>query len=130
MAKRRIMIVEDDEDFQMLYGLHLQGQDFDILRAYNGQEAMGLLDKEKPDLIILDMIMPIMDGEEFLKRLRNEKKILDIPVIIASVNDNIPQRLFELGNVHTSLRKPFSMDQLLDAVQSAFLSLGAGPHKE
>ena len=89
MSSKKIMIVEDDEDPHTLYGLYLQGQDYEILRAFNGAEAFKILETQRPDLIILDMIMPVMDGEEFFMKLRTEKKITDIPVIIASVNDKI-----------------------------------------
>lgn len=119
MAQNRIMIVEDDEDLHILYGLYLQGQDYDILRAFNGQQAFDLLDRERPDLIILDMIMPVMDGETFLTKLRAERKILDIPVIIASVNDKIPQKLLDLGNVHCILKKPFRIEDLLQEIREA-----------
>lgn len=118
-AQSRIMIVEDDEDLHVLYGLYLQGQDYNISRAFNGQEALALLEKERPDLIILDMIMPVMDGETFFTRLRTEKKITDIPVIIASVNDKIPQKMLNLGNVHCILRKPFRIEALLQEIRSA-----------
>ncbi len=119
MREQTIMIVEDDEDLHTLYGLYLQGESYRILRAFNGKEALEILDHERPDLIVLDMIMPVMDGEEFFTRLRTERKITDIPVIIASVNEKIPQRLFDLGNIYTALRKPFSMETLLTKIQEA-----------
>lgn len=119
MSQNRIMIVEDDEDLHVLYGLYLQGQDYQIMRAFNGQQAFDLMEKEKPDVIILDMIMPVMDGEEFFTKLRTEKKIGDIPVIIASVNDKIPQKLLNLGNVHCILKKPFRIEALLNEISGA-----------
>ncbi|HTL47316.1 MAG TPA: response regulator [Verrucomicrobiae bacterium] len=123
-GQRKIMIVEDDEDLHVLYGLYLQGQDYEILRAYNGQEAFDILEKEKPRLIILDMIMPVMDGEEFFVKLRTEKKIADIPVIIASVNDKISPKLLNLGNIHAILKKPFTIETLVQHIEQA-LSNGA-----
>lgn len=119
MAKRTIMIVEDDEDLHMLYGLYLQGSDYEVLRAFNGQQAFEILDKQMPELIILDMIMPVMDGDEFFTKLRTERKIVNIPVIIASVNDKIPARLLALGNVYSVLKKPFAIDIMLDQIQGA-----------
>lgn len=119
MMATKIMIVEDDEDLHTLYGLYLQGQDYEILRAYNGQEAFELLEKERPAVIILDMIMPVMDGEEFYVRLRAEKKILDIPVIIASVNDKISPKILNLGKVYAVLKKPFSIEVLVQHIQGA-----------
>ena len=119
MADQTILIVDDDEDLQTLYSLFLQGESFRILRAYNGKEALELVDKYKPDLIVLDMIMPVMDGEEFFVKLRTEKKIKDTPVIIASVNEKIPARLFDLGNIYTTLKKPFTIETLVSKIQEA-----------
>ena len=114
----KILIVDDDEDLQVLYGLYLQGESYQIFRAYNGQEALDQIEKEMPDLIILDMIMPVMDGEEFFFKLRTEKKLTSLPVIIASVNDKIPQKLFHLG-LSAALKKPFSIDHLLQEIRKA-----------
>lgn len=124
--RKKIMIVEDDEDLHTLYGLYLQGQDYEILRAFNGLEAFKILETAKPDLIILDMIMPVMDGEEFFVRLRTEKKLTDIPVIIASVNDKIAPKILKLGNIHKILKKPFPIEVLLKEIEAG-LSAGARP---
>ena len=120
MQGKKILIVEDDEELQILYGLYLRGESFQILRAYNGADALKSIHKEKPDLIVLDMIMPVMDGEEFLKELHAETNFKDIPIIIASVNDKIPQKMFELGNICTTLRKPFSIETLVGKINDVF----------
>lgn len=113
---RKILIVEDDSDFQDIYALYLQGESYQVLTAYNGKEGLAILEKETPDLIILDLIMPVMDGEEFYVRLRGEEKWRHIPVIIASVNEKMPQRVLELGGVSGNLKKPFEIDQLLQKI--------------
>lgn len=124
MAVPKILIVDDDEDLHTLYGLYLQSQSFDIKQAFNGEQALEAIEKEKPDLIVLDMIMPVMDGEAFFTKLRTEKKILDIPVIIASVNDKIPQKLFDLGNVFATLKKPFTIETLVGKIKEAVQAKG------
>ncbi|MBI3316901.1 MAG: response regulator [Candidatus Omnitrophica bacterium] len=116
---KKILIVDDDEDLHTLYGLYLQSESFQIVRAYNGKQALEMVEKENPDLIVLDMIMPVMDGEEFFTRLCTEKKGLNIPVIIASVNEKIPPKLFELGNIVTTLKKPFTIETLVGKIQEA-----------
>ncbi len=118
MAGNKILIVDDDEDLHTLYGLYLKGESFDIVRAFNGKEGLEAVDRENPDLIVLDMIMPVMDGEEFFTRLRTEKKS-NVPVIIASVNEKIPQRLFDLGNIHATLKKPFTIETLIGKIREA-----------
>lgn len=114
----KILIVDDDEDLHTLYGLYLQGESFQVVRAFNGKQALEVVEKEKPDLIVLDMIMPVMDGEEFFVHLRTEKKN-NTPVIIASVNEKIPQKLFDLGNIYTTLKKPFTIETLIGKIREA-----------
>ena len=115
---KKILIVEDDSDFQDIYSLYLRGESFEVLTASNGKEGLAVLEKETPDLIILDLIMPVMDGEEFYVRLREQTKWRHIPVLVASVNENMPQRIQELGGLAGNLRKPFQIDALLGKIRS------------
>jgi len=115
---KKILIVDDDEDLHLLYSLYLKGSDYNVVKAYNGEEALAAVQAEKPDLIILDMIMPVMDGETFLTTLRTEKSD-DTPVIIASVNDKIPQKLIDIGNVYSTLKKPFKIESLIEKIKGA-----------
>ena len=110
---KKILIVEDDSDFRDIYALFLQGESHQVLTACHGQEGLAILEKETPDLIILDLIMPVMDGEEFYVQLRAQKKWRHIPVLIASVNDKMPTRITELGGIAGNLKKPFQIDALL-----------------
>lgn len=118
MAKK-VLIVEDDNDFQDIYQLYLQGESFKVLTALNGKEAMAVLEKETPDLIILDLIMPVMDGEEFYVWLRAQEKWHRIPVIIASVNEKIPHRITDLGGIAGTLKKPFEIDSLIEKIRAS-----------
>jgi CheY-like chemotaxis protein len=118
MSGEKIMIVDDDEDLQTLYSLYLKGESYQILQAFNGQEALNMLEKERPAVIVLDMIMPVMDGEEFFVKLRTEKKMTDIPVIVASINEKLSQKLFGLG-IYSTLRKPFTIDVLVGKIRQA-----------
>ena len=120
--QKKILIIEDDEDLHILYRLYLQGESYRILQAHNGREGLEQIEKERPDLIILDMIMPEMDGEEFIREFRFEQKVYDIPIIIASVNDKIPAHLIEKGKIRTVLRKPFPIEVLLKEIESALKS--------
>lgn len=116
MAKK-VLIVEDDKDFQDIYSLYLQGESFEVLKAFDGSQGLAVLDKETPDLIILDIIMPVMDGEEFYVRMRELEKCRSIPVIVASVNEKLPPRIAELGGTARVLKKPFDIEAMLQAVR-------------
>ena len=115
---KKILVVEDDADFQDIYALYLQGESFQVLRADNGKEGLKVLESQTPDLIILDLIMPVMDGEEFYVKLREQERWRGIPVIVASVNEKVPPRIAELGAVAGFLKKPFSMDDLVKEVRN------------
>lgn len=115
---KKILIVEDDTDFQDIYALYLQGEDFQVLKAFNGKEGLEILGKETPDLIILDFIMPVMDGEEFYTLLRAQEKWKKIPVIVATVNEKIPPKIMEIGGITGNLRKPFDIEELLKMIRT------------
>lgn len=114
---KKILIVEDDADFQDIYALYLQGESYQVMRAGNGREGLEAMEKETPDLIILDLIMPVMDGEEFYSLLREQERWRGIPVIIASVNEKVPPKVAALGAVAGFLKKPFTMDNLVKEVR-------------
>ena len=115
---KKILIVEDDSDFQDIYQLYLQGESFGVLTAMNGKEAIAVLEKETPDLIILDLIMPVMDGEAFYTWLRGQEKWCHIPVIVASVNESLPLCMAGNDGIVGSLRKPFEVDTLLEMIRT------------
>ncbi len=116
---KKILIIEDDEDLHLLYRLYLKGESYKIFEAWNGKEGLEQIERERPDLIILDMIMPVMDGEEFIQKFRFEKKNFDIPIIIASVNDKIPAPFLEKGKIQSVLKKPFPIETLLKEIKTA-----------
>ncbi len=81
---KTIMIVEDDASFHNLYKEVLGDTDYKLIHAYDGDEALVKLEEEKPDLIILDIILDMMTGDTFFLYLKGMPEYADIPVIIAS----------------------------------------------
>ncbi len=78
--KKKILIVEDEEGLRLLYEEELKSEGYDVLSARNGKEAIQLLENDRPDLIILDIVMPVMDGMETLGRIVGKEK--KIPIIL------------------------------------------------
>ena len=76
----RILVVEDDEGLLEIYRDFLADCGYEILLAANGEEALARLDA-RPDLVVLDLRMPVMDGHEFLRRLRADERVRDVPVL-------------------------------------------------
>jgi DNA-binding response OmpR family regulator len=81
-AKARILIVDDDAFLAGIYATKLELDGFAVLSARDGDEGLRLAAKEKPDLILLDVLMPKLDGFEVLKRLKEDPASKDIPVIM------------------------------------------------
>ena len=108
MDKAKILIV-DDEPFNLEYlEQELEDTSISIIKAVNGQECLDKAGSEFPDLILLDIMMPIMDGFEVLKHLRSREITRDIPVIIISANSDLQNIVkgIEFG-AEDYLPKPF-----------------------
>jgi serine phosphatase RsbU (regulator of sigma subunit) len=108
MTRPKILVV-DDEPFNVDYlEQELEDSDIELIAAVNGQEALEKVRSESPDLILLDIMMPIMDGFEVLTRLKADPSMRDIPVIVISANNNLQSvvRGIQLG-AEDYLPKPF-----------------------
>ncbi len=81
---KTIMIVEDDQIFHDIYAEMLEGTDYRLIHVYDGDEALSKLEKKKPDLIILDILLDMMTGDTLFLYLKSILECEDIPVIIIS----------------------------------------------
>ncbi|MFH1845279.1 MAG: response regulator [bacterium] len=87
-TKPRILIVEDDPDLQLILTYQLESDGYVIDKAGNGEEAFRHIQDSVPDCILLDIMMPVMDGFSFLKRLRSVDRTLEVPVIILTASED------------------------------------------
>jgi DNA-binding response OmpR family regulator len=78
--KKKILVVEDEEGLRLLYEEELKAEGYEVITAQNGREAIQKLEQEKPDLIILDIVMPVMDGMEALGRMVGRER--NVPIIL------------------------------------------------
>lgn len=115
----RILIVDDDEDCRLLCGKVLKAASFEVELAGSGQEALDIAPAFMPDLIILDIMMPGMDGFEVVRRLRQESRFETIPVIMLTARRDMDDKLrgFDEG-ANDYVVKPFSTDELLSRTRS------------
>ena len=111
-----ILLVDDDEDLTEMMQFQLESEGYQVKSASNGKEALRMLNKYSPDLIILDMNMPQMDGLEFFDRICDEDRCTQYPVISLTAEVTI-ESLFEGFNVDGYLAKPFKMEKLLKMVE-------------
>lgn len=115
-----VLVVDDDPDILEALSEILEAEGFDIRRARNGKEALEKLEPDPPQLILLDLMMPVMDGWEFAQRLRQRPpRVANIPIIVLSADRNVSNKAAEIGAVG-HLAKPFELNDLLDMVRRSF----------
>jgi two-component system, chemotaxis family, chemotaxis protein CheY len=113
-AARRVLVVDDDPDILDALSEILEAEGYDVQRARNGREALQRLEQGLPDLVLLDLMMPVMDGWEFARSLAPGARP---PIIVLSADRNVSAKAKEIGALGW-LAKPFELSELLDAVRS------------
>jgi two-component system alkaline phosphatase synthesis response regulator PhoP len=118
VLKRKILIVEDEKELVKLIAFHLTIAGYDVLSAKNGIEALEICEVQKPVLIILDIMLPRIDGWEVCRRLKLDPQTRHIPIIMLSALSEIEDKLkgFDLGT-DDYVTKPFSPRELVVRVK-------------
>ncbi len=116
-TKSTIMVVDDDHELVTIVRVILEQKGFNVRCAYNGPQLFAGLDEHKPDLIILDIMMPEMDGLEVLTRLKSNQGTSSIPVILLTAKVQYEDVLggYKLGANHY-ITKPFTQTQLMTGI--------------
>lgn len=99
MSKRKILVVDDSALVAEAVKAKLEANNYEVQLAYSGEEALEQVDRELPDLMILDVYMPGIDGFEVCKRLREKKETQSLPIVMLSSRGNIKEKLagFRVG---------------------------------
>ena len=115
------MVVDDEEDIRLAVGLLLKDKKFKIISAVNGQDCLDKLKKSKPDLILLDIMMPGLTSKEIITAIRKDKKTAKIKIIFLTVVRfaEITQKGLVGGNVVDFMEKPFNNDNLIERIKKA-----------
>ncbi|MCI0432347.1 MAG: response regulator transcription factor [Gemmatimonadetes bacterium] len=118
-APARILIVEDERDISALVAYHLTKEGFRVRTAEGGREALEAAESERPDLILLDLMLPGFSGYDVLTELRRRPELADVPVIVLTARKEEPDRVkgFEMG-ADDYLTKPFSPRELVLRVEA------------
>jgi len=118
MNMTKIMVVDDEPDILAMVEMILNRKGYEAILAEGGAEALELLKKTKPDLILLDLMMPGMDGTEFLRKLRSDENLKDIPVIVVSVRSTIEKESREAMELADDyITKPIDLPTLYTAIE-------------
>jgi DNA-binding response OmpR family regulator len=121
-SSKKILIIEDDVFLNELMAKKLIEEGFDVIKAVNGEEGLEMAQQERPDLILLDLILPGMDGFEILEKIKEEPETSAIPVIILS---NLGQREdiekgFDLGADDYLIKAHFTPDEIVERARAPF----------
>jgi DNA-binding response OmpR family regulator len=122
MAKsnlKRIICVEDETDMIDLIRLILSRRGFEVIGAYGGKEGLESIRRELPDLVLLDLMMPDMDGWEVYQQMKTDVTTRDIPVIVVTAKAQSIDKVLGLhiAKVDAYVAKPFSPQELLTSVE-------------
>ena len=115
----QILVVEDDAAIRGLVSEVLRDDGYEVSEASNGLEALEALSDGRPDLIVLDLMMPVMDGWTFVEECHRSRACDEVPIVVTSASHDLPstaERLRSFG-VRTCLAKPFDVDGLLALVE-------------
>jgi len=115
--EKKILVVEDEEHLTKLLKSRLLLNRFIVLTAQDGQEGLDLVRKEQPDLIILDVLLPRMNGHEMLEAIQKDPgPIRETPVIVMSAVSSMKER-FQNLKIHAFVSKPFQPDEFISQVK-------------
>jgi DNA-binding response OmpR family regulator len=116
--KRRVLCIEDEEEMIDLIRLILERKGFEVLGAVGGQEGLDAVRREKPDLVLLDLMMPDVDGWEVYRQMKADKELQTIPVIVVTAKAQSIDKVLGLhiAKVDDYVTKPFGPGDLLESV--------------
>ena len=128
MDKKKILVVEDEKTISDILAFNLQREGYDTIAAYDGAEGLRCALEEAPDLILLDVMLPKMDGFEVCRQVREQK---DTPIIMLTAREEETDKVtgLELG-ADDYITKPFSMRELMARVKANMRRIYSGEEKE
>ena len=117
--RKKIIIIEDDKFLLKAYEIKFEQSDFDVILATDGINGLELAEKEKPSLIILDLMLPRMNGFEFLKKIKSDEKLKNIPVIVVSNlgQKNDCEKAIKLGAKEFLIKTNYSLEEIIKKIK-------------
>jgi DNA-binding response OmpR family regulator len=116
MARRSILVVDDDPNITELLGVNLSAAGYAVTCAANGREAVSQVNGSRPDLVIMDVMMPEMDGWELCKAIRDDPDMAGVRIIMLTARNTDRDRLIgrDILGVDEYVTKPFDIQALMD----------------
>jgi len=115
---KRILVIDDEEDLVELLDRRLQSAGYEMLQALDGEEGLEVAIEQVPDLIILDISMPKMDGYQVCERIKSNKKLKDVPIImLTALGAPVDKIVGKALGADAYLTKPFDNKELLNKIE-------------
>ena len=124
--KKKVLCIEDEPEMIDLIRLILERKGFEVLGAVGGEEGLEVIRRERPDLILLDLMMPEVDGWEVYRQMRADEQLKDIPVIVVTAKAQSIDKVLGLhiAKVDDYVTKPFGPQELLKSVNKVLAMEG------
>lgn len=123
MADKKILVVDDEQEVLELLEQRLSDQAYEVITAKAGRETIQKARNDRPQLILLDIVLPDMEGSEVARHLAEDPLTADIPILflsgIVSKEENMPSEVNVGGRLYKAIGKPFSFDDLLSEIRKA-----------
>jgi DNA-binding response OmpR family regulator len=127
--KKHILCIEDEAEMIELMRLVLEREGFEVTGAVGGEQGLKAMRQNKPDLILLDLMMPGMDGWEVYRQMRADKELTEIPVIIVTAKAQSIDKVLglQVAKVADYITKPFGPKELIGSIDRVFTKLNVRP---
>lgn len=116
MEKKTILVVDDDPIIARMIKSRLEANRYSVVVAQDGDEGLQKLESQKPDLVVLDIIMPKIDGYTFVREMKKKEELKQTPVIILTAKGGMKD-LFEVEGVIDYVLKPYEPEELLEKIR-------------
>ena len=113
----KIMVVDDEPDLRAMLGIMMKNEGYDTEMAVDGSDFLEKVDSYNPDIVTLDVMMPGLETEKILEKLKKKKSKPKVILLTVVRFDGDEKKVFEQGNVVDYIKKPFDIDVLMDAVR-------------
>jgi DNA-binding response OmpR family regulator len=119
MSQKKILIVDDEIDLVETIRFPLESEGFTVLAAYNGEDGLNMARTENPDLILLDIMLPKLDGYKVCRLLKFDERYKNIPILMLTARAQEKDRLMGMETrADEYITKPFDMDELIEKVKA------------
>jgi len=118
----KILIVDDEVHLARILQFTLEHEGYDVVTAFDGREAIEKAERENPDLVILDLMLPILDGYKVCNKLKCSDRFRNLPIIILSARDLSRERIEEPLQADVFMEKPFNTGNLIEKISELLAS--------